>query len=146
MSQSIIIFDFMRTLYDPETGGLIPGANMLLEKLQQSEVGLLLVTQKEGQRAELFLKLQIIHFFKHIHLVNDKQAAFRLIKQQYKNHELWVVGDRVRGEIRYGNELDMVTVWYKQGHFAGEVPAHPAETPDFTVTDLSEVAPLILQC
>ena len=139
----IIIFDFMRTLYDPETGKLISGAKALLEMLHKRCIPLYLVSYKEGHRTTLMDELGIRKYFTAIELVEDKRQAMESIKIDHERERIWVVGDRVRGEIMEGNRIGAVTVWFKQGHFAGEEPMVPEEKPDFTITELTQALDLL---
>ena len=53
--------------------------------------------------------------------------------------ETVVVGDRVKEEIKYANQLGLKTVWLRKGKFAGELPDSTEEKPDITITDLREL-------
>ena len=73
-----------------------------------------------------------------------KLPAFR---QLLEDHRLdpgccACVGDRVAGEILDANQLGMWTIRLRRGEFVAMEPSSPAETPDFTVDNLSELADL----
>jgi len=133
----------MRTLYDPESDVLIDGVLQTLEVLKEHRYRMCLVSRKEGQRQEKIHDLGIAHFFEEMHLVEDKQEAMEAIKKKHMQRKLWVVGDRVRGEIAVGNRIGAITVWFKNGAFRGEEPVHSDEYPDFTITSFSEFLKLL---
>lgn len=142
---TIIIFDFMRTLYDPESDSLIRGAIELLDACKKNHHEIYLLSRKEGQRRTRIDELDIAHYFKEIRLVEDKKIEMQLIRKLHPEKTIWVIGDRVRGEIRHGNEIGAVTVWFKNGLFQNEVPQTSEEKPDFTISKLSEFITILAQ-
>ena len=142
-TQNTIIFDFMRTLYDPETGKHIAGANVLLKTLHKHHIPMYLVSYKEGHRTTLMDELGIRKYFTAVELVDNKRQAMESLKKDHAREHIWVVGDRVQEEIMEGNRIGATTVWFKQGHFAGEEPMVPEEKPDFTITELTQVLDLL---
>ena len=79
--------------------------------------------------------------------VLTKEAAFRKIQERtgIPAGETLVVGDRPMSEIRAGKELGMHTVRLHRGEFASQMPAAPAEKPDYVVRSISEVRKLPFQ-
>lgn len=55
-----------------------------------------------------------------------------------------MIGDRLDNDILPAKQLGMKTIWVKQGFGGLSTPRTPAETPDFTVENLSELRALIL--
>lgn len=55
-----------------------------------------------------------------------------------------MIGDRLDNDIAPAKGLNMKTIWVKQGFGGLSTPRMPAETPDFTVENLSELCALIL--
>jgi len=76
--------------------------------------------------------------------VLTKEAAFREIQKEtgLPPDRVLVVGDRPMSEIRAGKELGMHTVRVHHGEFASQMPAAPAEKPDYVVRNISEVRKL----
>lgn len=138
-----IIFDFSRTLYDPDARVLIDGAAELLGAIARSDYKLCLVGKKSPEdREALVSELGIDRYFLHTAFVDEKaRQDFEecMRKMGLAASEIAVVGDRVRKEIRLGNELGMTTIWYKAGRFAGEIPACASEEPTYTVTKLADI-------
>ena len=62
----------------------------------------------------------------------------------HKKDRVVIIGDRVRVEIRYGNECGAETIWYACGKYATELPQDATETPQRTIENLKDI-PLILR-
>ena len=136
-----IIFDFMRTLYNPESLALYSETLSLLEFLNEfSELHL--ITRKEGQREQLVEELGIKKFFTSINFLDRKtQKSFQKIinpkKEMYE--EIYCIGDVVWEEIMIGNKLGWKTIWLKHGKFGNTIPKEEAEIPWKVITSLYEV-------
>ena len=144
--KKIIIFDFNRTLYDPETHCLIIGARFVLRTLLRRGFLLYLVSHAEQSRKELIKNLKIKQYFSHIVVTKEKSKKDfqEIIGRNAVNRNLsFVVGDRVRKEIRIGNLLGMQTVWVRTGKFAYENPRKKIEQPTYTVHTLRDVLSVI---
>jgi FMN phosphatase YigB (HAD superfamily) len=71
MQRKAVIFDFNRTLYDPETGALYPEAAELLSELS-AERRLFLYSKLEGGRSDLLHELGIADHFEDTYFVEHK--------------------------------------------------------------------------
>lgn len=139
----IIIFDFNRTLYDPETGGLFDGAIELLSKLSARGDELHLVSKLEPTRSLAFLtKLGIAHFFKTTAFVTDKSDALRRLIETAPA-PVYVVGDYLHGEIRIGNKHGAKTIWLKHGMFSSLMPEMQDDVPWRTVRNMKEIGEVL---
>jgi FMN phosphatase YigB (HAD superfamily) len=121
-----IIFDFNRTLFDPEMGNIFLGVGTMLQRLSRKHV-LILITRKEGSRESVIRDLKLEKLFKQIILLEQKSVeAFN--EAAGNAEEVMVVGDRLIDEIAIGNTLGFVTVHVKQGIFAEQgtdiIPTH----------------------
>ena len=136
-----IIFDYNRTLYDPETDALSHGA---LELLKYSSKGneLFLISRAEPGRSERLERSKIRKYFKRLAFVDVKTPEL-FLELSDEDKDAIVIGDRVREEIRIGNRLGMKTIWVRQGKFADEMPEGCDDKPTFIVTDLGEVREII---
>ena len=133
----------MRTLYDPDSGELIPGAYKLLEYCSRKH-DCYLVSHKEGQRENLFEKLDIEKFFIKIELVDKKDIPiFRNLVEAKKYQLVYIVGDQIDGEIKIGNKLKFTTIWCRFGKFMNEMPKNVGEEPDYVVTNLIEIKEIL---
>jgi ribonucleotide monophosphatase NagD (HAD superfamily) len=138
-----ILFDYNRTLFNPETESLYPGAVELLENLAPKAM-LLLVSKNEPTRSDKLERLGIKKFFKKVAFVDLKtEQLFKdLVSAAGGTGPVLVVGDRVQGEIRVGKAAGFITVWVKQGKFAEILPTEE-ETPTYTVNDIRELQKII---
>ena len=103
-----IIFDFNRTIFNPETGTLYAGVVDLLILLSKNH-DLFLISQNEPGRKENFQKLGISDYFKKIVFVEEKtKSVFEELSESAK--DVMVVGDRLRGEILIGKQLGVTTI------------------------------------
>lgn len=137
-----IIFDFNRTLYNPETAALMPGALQLLEALRATGHTLYLVSKKEAGREAKPETLGINSFFTQMYFVEEKGEALKKIISASPT-PVFVVGDYLYEEVRIGNKLGAKTIWFKAGRFANLLPEEADDEPWRSVTSLEEVLPLI---
>lgn len=144
-NNNIIIFDFMRTLYDPETATLFTDTREILEKLSQNFI-LVLVSRREGNRDSLVTELDISKYFKKIYLVETKDdSVFKEIEQDtFPNHQTsYVIGDRIQDEIYLGNKFNYKTIWLQQGKFKDHLPTSATHKPWRTIHNLKEILAII---
>lgn len=140
-----IIFDFNRTLYDPEHNTLVNGTTKLLGLLQRNGYLLCLISKKSTEdRESQITSLGLSKYFKKILIIegNKQEKDFRecLKAMDLSTHEVAVVGDRINEEILLGNKMGMCTIWYKSGKFAIEVPTESIQEPCYTITKLEKVS------
>lgn len=140
-----VIFDWKRTLYDPEKKSLISGAVDALQYLGASGIKLYLVGKDPtNEMTDEPERLGISDYFTVVHFVTGPKSDDDLgqfINPDEPNHTA-VVGDRVRSEIAVGNRLGAQTIWIQNGKFATETPETPEQNPDYTLTDISELPTL----
>ncbi len=148
IANKIIIFDFLRTVYDPEKLEFLEDAVLVLEKLKTKNI-LILYTSREGDanREKNLEKLNLKKYFNQIVLV-DKKKQEDLIKifNQFNlaKEDILVVGDRIKSEIRLGNQTGFKTVWLKKGKYSTEEPEIKKEKPNFCIYGLKELLKLSL--
>lgn len=132
-----IIFDYNRTLFNPESGKLYPGTIELLKMLYK-KYQLFLITKNEPGRDQKITEFGIKEYFQDIAFV-DKKTIEIFKKLVNESESVMVVGDRVKDEIKIGNKLGYTTVWIRQGKFAKEYPVFPEECPDYAIFNLNEL-------
>ncbi|MEA3504303.1 MAG: HAD hydrolase-like protein [Bacteroidota bacterium] len=144
MNKKGIIFDFNRTLFDPEKRELMPNAEETLLSLTKRGYILSLISSTQSPERETFIKsLPISNFFVKIIVTNKKKSAHHfselsdIMGTNTKN--TYVVGDRIKSEIQLGNSLTFNTIWFKNGKFAKETPSRQSEIPTAIITNLSEI-------
>lgn len=139
-----VIFDFNRTLYDPDTKQLVSGATTILAWLQDRGCQLCLISKKSAEERELLISsLGLNRYFRKILVIegSKQESHFQecLSAMALPASEVAVVGDRIREEIYLGNRMGMHTIWYRSGKFAAEVPENSAQLPRCIITSLEEL-------
>ena len=153
MNIEAIVFDFGRTLFNPDTGTLFPHTTETLEKLKEKgiKMGLLSVANTEDtiQRLNELEDLGLSSFFQSIEIVprNTKGKDFtNVLKELGVRGDLskcMVVGDNLKREIESGNKIGAYTVWTKQNLSADWKPQNERQIPRATVVDIKEIITLI---
>lgn len=138
-----ILFDYNRTLFNPDTNTLYEGVLPLLASLSQKHT-LYLVSKYEKNRKNKIEELGIASYFTETHFVEEKTKEL-FINIAGSDTQMIVVGDRIKGEIKIANELGYITIWVKQGKFALETPETKNETPDETIKHIQELENKIQQ-
>ena len=136
------IIDFNRTLWNPDTNNLIPGAQELLQLLKGKEIKLALISAASDKKERQILIKSISSFFDVIKVVSEKSPQlFEEIIQNFntKPTETIVIGDRIKGDINIGNRLGMKTIRLKAGKYAQEEPLTKNENPNYSFTSLREI-------
>lgn len=140
----IIIFDFNRTLYDPDDKMLLPRVRFVLNILRRRGWAMYLVSRASPTRQDLISKLGINRYFKKIIITKNKNLGdFASIVGQAPIDNSYVIGDRVREEIKFGNSLGCITIWLCSGKFARELPKTAEEKPDYIVKNLREILKIV---
>lgn len=144
--KKIIIFDFNRTIYDPDNGCLISGARLVFRTLFRRGFSLYLVSRAGKSRTELIKNLRIGQYFSRVIIAKEKgkKDFERIVAPRAVERSLsFVIGDRTRKEISIGNSLGLQTVWLKAGKFANEKPRKKIERPTYTVGTLREILSIV---
>lgn len=136
-----IIFDYNRTLFDPETDALYAGVIELLKKLsEQNELSL--ISRNDPSHENRLQELGIRGYFKEIAFVEEKTTQiFKKLADGEQN--IIVIGDRIKEEISLGNQLGFITIWIRQGKFSEESPANEEENPRYTVDGIEGLQNII---
>lgn len=139
-----IIFDFNRTLYDPDTGTLVPGALELLSELSALGAELHLVSKREAGREDALDTFGLRPFFTTTTFVENKTDT---ICRHVKTSDLpvYIVGDHLHQEIRIGNTYGAKTVWLRRGKFMTLVPETEYDVPWRIANDMKEVRAALLE-
>lgn len=123
-----IIFDWGRTLYDPENKVLYPDVKCILEILAKYyKLGIISLASdgKIERRLNLIKTFGLAELFSVIKIAKeDKDSLYEQAFSELKvlPKETMIVDDRVIRGIRYGNSKGAITVWIQQGLFASELP------------------------
>ncbi len=154
----IVIFDLDDTLYsrteqlkdnyseeDLSKITLFPGVKGFLENPSFKKI---LVTKEteEGLQNKKIDQLKIRNFFNKIFICSkneEKKEHFTKVLKENPYQKIFVVGDRIDSEIRFGNELGLITILIKSGKYQGLVPKDLMEKPTYTVNDFTNIKKII---
>ena len=137
-----IIFDFNRTLYDPETDSAVEGAREALNMCRMRGFAMHLVSRREPGRPEALIELGMDRYFESITFVDDKKHAIEELVSAAET-SAYVVGDHLFSEIRAGNKAGARTIWLKRGKFSELEPEGPDDVPWKTIEHLDELRELM---
>lgn len=140
-----IIFDWKRTLYDPEKRELLAGAQGVLDVFVARQPRLVLIGRGDAEMGEEVDRLEVRRYFDDIQFVDDKdEAVFGQYIDPGNPEATVVVGDRARKEIALGKTLGARAVWLRAGKFADELPRAEGPEPDAIIKDIRELPELPL--
>lgn len=140
-----IIFDWKRTLYDPDSKKLIKGTLDLLKFLKQKGINVILIGKGGYEMNQEVKRLKVKKYFTKIIFQEDKKSK-KLFTPfiSKRNPKLTIfVGDRVRSELKIGNQLNATTIWIKQGRFSKELPLNNNQNPTYIINSIPELTKLI---
>ena len=140
------IFDWKRTLYNPDERRLMDNAEMLLKTLyQQGERPLHVIGMgDDGMYAEVE-RLGVGQYLENVIFLSEAKSdeVFAPYVDQEQPSSTLVIGDRTRSELEVGNRLGATTIWVRQGKFSDEIPVTPEQQPTHEVESLAGVIELL---
>lgn len=141
-----VIFDWKRTLYDPDTKNFIDGAVELLEFIKSKNISLVLIGKGGDDMHYEVDRLGVRKYFKEIVFARGEKdpQVFRTYISKDNPETTLIIGDRVRSELEIGKKLGATTIWIKQGKFASEEPDNTDQKPDYIVLSLRKCKDLLL--
>ncbi len=144
-----IIFDYGRTLYDPETGDFFPDVAATLATLAVTyRLAIVSLVSGEGYTARraareaLLRDRDLARHFAAIHFgPTDKDGLYRraLADLDLPATGIAIVDDRVCRGIAWGNRHGATTIWFRNSKFRDEVPDAATGSPTHTITALGAV-------
>ncbi|MEK7617480.1 MAG: HAD hydrolase-like protein [Patescibacteria group bacterium] len=139
-----IIFDWKRTLYDPEEDKLIIGAKEILKFIKNRNIPMILIGKGKDDMEDAVDRLGIRKYFLDIIFAEGDKDP-KIFKRFLSDNpqETVVIGDRVRSELEISNQLGAITIWIKQGKFAFEEAENESQQPKFVVANLNECLNLL---
>jgi FMN phosphatase YigB (HAD superfamily) len=140
-----IIFDWKRTLYNPDDKNLIDGAVAILKFFKDKGMYIAVVGKGNTDMYKEVERLGVSPYFNHVAFREGTKdiELFEEVVDIAGSGETLFIGDRVRSELEVGNRLGCRTVWIKQGKFADEVPENSHQEPTYTVASLKEAKQFI---
>ena len=117
----------------------MPRIELTLKTLIRRGYKLYLISTANPSRNKLIRELGLKKYFRRAIITKNKKAAIKDIVDHLRiiSKNSFVIGDRVRSEISYGNIAKMKTIWLRAGKFSAEKPRLKREIPTYTVTKLS---------
>lgn len=142
---NLVIFDWKRTLYDPDQQTLISGAVELLEYLKAHDVPIVLIGKGTQEMNDEVNKLGVREYFKKVIFAEGAKDPNVFAQEITKDDpkKTIFIGDRVRSELEIGNRLGVTTVWVKKGKFAKELPENKQQEPNYIVISLNDCLSLL---
>lgn len=134
-----IIFDWKRTLFNPNTQKLMPHTKKVIASLHRQRMNLVLIGKGDPSLVDDVQRLGLSPYFSEIRFTGTEKNIETFSSFVTNPKQTYVVGDRVRGEIKIGNQLGAITIWIKQGKFAHELPLAADEIPQITIRNIREL-------
>ena len=140
-----IIFDWKRTLYNPDDGTLIDGSMEILEFLKKHNISLFLIGKGGLDMYSEVDRLGVKKYFKNIVFQEGakEETLFKPYVSNENAHNTIFIGDRARSELAVGKALGATTIWVRQGKFSEETPENKDQESNYTVASLRETKELL---
>lgn len=134
-----IVFDWKRTLLDPERATLLPNARLVLRTLHHQGFDLILIGKGEGDMEDTIDRLGARSFFSAVHFVPQKNdSLFRQYIPAANPETTLAVGDRAQKEIVLAKSLGAKAIWLRAGIFRDELPL-PDLQPDEIIYEIGSL-------
>ncbi len=144
MKISAIIFDWKRTLYDPDSKILVAGAEELLATAQGLSIPLYLIGKGGEDMYAETKRLGIENYFTKIVFEEGAKEESLFVPFISSDPSTTVfIGDRIQSELAVGKSLGATTIWVRQGKFATEMPLGKDQEPDYIVASLYDAKELL---
>lgn len=146
-----IIFDWGRTLHDPETDALFNGVLEMIQELSECYKLVLVSLAKSDSPAGRRKKIEESDIAKYFNLIfvggDDKDEMYEkaLMDLDIVPEEAIIVDDRVMRGIAWGSRRGATTVWFKKGKFSEELPTKETGNPTFIINDSIELRDLLMR-
>jgi FMN phosphatase YigB (HAD superfamily) len=86
--------------------------------------------------------LQIRSFFDQIFICKedfDKKTCFQEIILNNQDKNIFVIGDRINSEIKWGNQLGLTTIHFKRGKYKNLKPVDDSEIANHGISSFEEL-------
>ena len=135
-----IIFDWKRTLYDPDQATLLPGAQEVLETLDRRGFDMYLIGRGESDMEDAIDNLGVRGLFRAVHFVPEKSDELFKRYISWSNPEATLaVGDRAQKEVAFAKSVGAKAVWLQAGMFQDELPLPDIPPPDEVINDIRDL-------
>jgi FMN phosphatase YigB (HAD superfamily) len=151
----LLIFDLDDTLYarygvvaDNYSGieniKIYEGVKEILTD-QKFEKVLVTMGDKKVQDKKIVL-LGIKNYFSSILICSDKEQkkeCFQTLTKRYPKFKKIVIGDRRDSEIKYGNELNLITILIKSGKYKDLKATNDFEIANYEINNITELSEVL---
>ena len=147
-----IIFDWGRTLYDPDAEALFPGVREMLPWLSGKYKLYIVSLASKGEeeivkRRKMIKDFGIEQYFQDIFFApEDKDSLYEGLVAKYTLNlaETAVVDDRIIRGVAWGNRNGATTVWFQNGKFGTELPTVETGGPTHHITAFNDLRNIFL--
>lgn len=114
-----------------------------LSTIPNLKMGIFSAGRTEHQSQKITSIREFFHD-EHIHIFTVKEDYIDRIFPAYKNYQLYFIDDAypILYKAKQANP-EIVTIWSKRGKYAENAKMIPGFVPDYTVSHLSEILPII---
>jgi putative hydrolase of the HAD superfamily len=154
MLNTLVIFDLDDTLFSRLPDGhseeqlnqikLYPHLNKFLNR---RDIKKALVTKgDEDVQRKKIASLGIKNHFDDVLICSEdieKKECFENLLQKYPQKIVWIIGDRIDSEIRWGNELGLNTIRLKKGKYKELKVSHENQKPDYEIEDYVDLSQIL---
>lgn len=141
-----IIFDWKRTLYNPDEKRLTEGSREVLDTLRDRGLSLVLIGRGENDMYAAVDQAGIEHLFDSITFASTKDDSLFIDHIPVDAPDtVLAVGDRAQKEVAFAKSLGAKAIWLRSGIFSEEMPLSGME-PDEVIEDIMELldSPIVL--
>ena len=148
-----IIFDWGRTLYDPDNERLFDGVKEMLPEMAGKYKLYIVSLASKGEeeivkRRKMIKDFGIEQYFQDIFFApEDKDSLYDGLVAKYTLNlaETAVVDDRIIRGIAWGNRTGVMTVWFQNGKFSSELPTLETGEPTHHITEFTQLHGIFLK-
>jgi FMN phosphatase YigB (HAD superfamily) len=142
-----IIFDYNRTLFNPDSNAMYPGVFRVLETLAQKHELILITCNKPGRKNSSEIQ-EVAPYFQEVIFVERKTTTiFKKVAEPTEvstnSPEVIVIGDRLQDEIRIGSKLNYITILVR--HTSSDEDKEFFLQPTHTAKSMDHIEELIAQ-
>ncbi len=124
---------------------LFPGVLHLLKQKTLAPKNLIKVLVTKGDPRLQQQKIKNLGIEPHFQQIlicprdDDKKQCFKNALKEFPDKEVWVIGNRLDSEIRYGKELGLKTIYLCHGKYSSLQPRDAYEVPDYEVEQFEDI-------
>ena len=147
-----IIFDWGRTLYDPDNERLFDGVKEMLPEMARKYKLYIVSLASKGEeeivkRRKMIKDFGIEGYFQDIFFApEDKDSLYEGLVAKYglDLSKTAVVDDRIIRGVAWGNRNGATTVWFQNGKFGSELPTPETGEPTHHITSFADLQSIFL--